>query len=316
MKTTLLITTLFIGILHCFAQIDNKEAKVPFVSYWAVGDSYNFKVTKVKQQWKASEQTKNDSSSYVVNFKVLDSTAISYKIKWSYKTNLTDFNIPEALLEKFSKYQLTEVIYNTTEVGAFNGIENWKEISAMMKGLFTDLIDYTVTESNIDREAFEKIMKPLMDTYNSKEGIEQLVMNELHYFHFPFGVEFSASEPVYYVDELPNMIGGKPIRGDAKIYVAELNSEDSYCVLKQEMKLNENDTRDFIVAFFKKMNIDDKEVKNVLKTARYDITDNNSYAYYYNPGIPVKIETNRTMLMNMGKENGVRIDKVMIELIE
>ncbi len=303
-----------INSLACFGQSDNTT--IPFVSYWSIGDSYDFKVTKIKRQWKDGSLSKDDSSSYIVNFNVIDSTETSYTIRWRYKTNLSEFNIPPKLADRFSKYQMTEVIYQTSELGEFTGIKNWEEISEMMKGLITDLVNVLAEDKNTNKEDLSRAMQPLMNVYESKQGIEQLIFKELQFFHFPFGIEFSTNEPILYEEQLPNMFGGAPIRGDVKLYVDEVDVGNSHCVLVQEMTLNPEDTKEIILALFRQMKLKDKEMNKAMKTAQFDITDYNTYEYFYYPGIPIRIETNRESLIDIDKEKGKRIDTTIIELIE
>lgn len=309
--------TVFITLLiYTFGFTQTDTTTVPFVSYWSKGDSYNFKVTKIKKQWREGLLSKNDSSSYVVNFEIIDSTATSYRIKWTYKTNLNELGIPPALIPQFSAYETTEVIYKTSELGEFIAIENWEEIAKMMKSIFTELIDFVAKENGISKESVEQMMKPVKDIYETQQGIEQVAFKELQFFHFPFGVEYSINEPILYEEELPNMFGGKPIRGDAKLYFETLNVEDASCVLIQEMQLNPEDTRNLITALFKQMQISNNDMEAKMKTAQFDIKDYNRFEYYYDPGIPIKVETNRESIIKIAGENGKRVDIIRIELMD
>jgi hypothetical protein len=314
MKLQIIIFTLFISSITCFAQTDTSI--VPFVSYWSIGDSYDFKVTKIKRQRTGGELTKDDSSSYIVNFQVIDSTASSYKIKWSYKTNFSMFNIPSDVTDRFSKYETTEVIYTTSEVGDFIAIENWEEISEMMTGVFSESIEYMSENGDLDEKEFTKIMQPIFDIYKSKEGIEQIALKEIQYFHFPMGLEYSTAEPVIYEDKLPNMFGGKYIRTDAKIYFNYIDFDANYCVLIQEMKLNEKDTKRVLESLFQKMGLDNKATKAAMKDAKFNITDYNRYAYFYYPCIPYEIETSRITTVDVAGKVIEGIDINRIELLD
>jgi predicted nucleic-acid-binding protein len=314
MKSRLIAFFVLVGTTICFAQTDT--TKVSFVSYWSKGDSYDFKVTKIKRQWKGESLTKNDTSSYIANFLVVDSTAKSYTIKWSFKTNLKEFNIPKELIGKFSKYQVTEVIYKTNELGQFLGIENWEEIGKMVKEMLNELVDALSKDKKADKEAIKSALAPVMNIYSSQQGIEQLVFSELRHFHFPFGVEYSVNEPIAYEDEVPNMAGGNPIRGDSKIYFEEVSFKDSWCVLIQEMRLNKEDTKEVINSLFKQMNLKNEEMSKAMAAAQFDIQDYNRYEYYYYPGIPSKIETKRESLVDIANEKGKRVDITRIELMD
>ncbi len=129
------------------------------------------------------------------------------------------------------------------------------------------------------------------------------------------GVEFDITEPMFYDEELPNMFGGKPIKAKAKLYFENVDFNKSFCTVKQEMSLDPHDTKEILKQVFKKMNLDDKGMKKALKTSVFKINDRNTYEYYYNPGIPHKIEAIRESIFDINKEKGKRIDKTIIELI-
>jgi len=314
MKIKLVFIFLFLGSVTMYSQIDS--TKVAFVSYWSIGDSYSFKVSKIKQQWKEGKQTKDEEKSYIANFTVIDSTDTSYTISWSYENDLkSTYKIPEKLLNKFSKYKLTEIKYKTSEVGDFIEILNWKEVGGIMNALFDDVVA-ALGEKDIEKQKMiQTAMEPMKQIYSSKQGIEQLVFKELQYFHFPMGLEYDITKPLMYEEELPNMFGGKPIKANAKLYFEDVDFEEGFCVVKQEMDLDPNDTKKMLKQVFKRMKLGDKAPKKELKTAIFEIKDRNTYAYYYNPGIPHRIETVRETIIDIANEKGKRIDKVVIELI-
>lgn len=310
MKLYLTVFFLFTNIYLPSSQ--DELNKVSFVSYWSNGDSYDFKITKIKQQWRGGELIKNDSTQYIANFKIIDSTASSYKIMWSYETDLkSTYNVPDELLQKFAKYKITEVIYSTSELGEFQGIENWQEIGEVMNSMFTDLINFGGGNNKLLKDKIRISMTPFIDMYSTKNGIEQLVLSELQYFHFPFGLEYDIREPIEYIEELPNMFGGAPIKGNAKLFFESVDFNKNHCVLINEMKLNPDDTKKVISLALKKMGLEGKTIKD----AKFNIIDENRFEYYYNPGIPIKIETKRTSIIDIDTEKGKRIDKMIIELI-
>ena len=297
-----------------FAQDDTST--VSFVAYWSIGDSYDFKISKTKQQWKEGELTKDEQQSYIANFTVIDSTETFYTIKWSYENDLeSTFKIPEELLDRFSKYQLTEVIYKTSELGDFLEILNWKEIGNMMNNMFDDIIEVLGENDEKKQAALKNAMDPFRKIYSSQQGVEQLVVKEIQTFHFPMGLEFVITEPLTYEEELPNMFGGKPIKANAKLYFEDVDFEEGFCVVKQEMDLDPDDTKKMLEQLFVQMKLDDKGMKKALKSAVFKIEDRNTFEYYYYPGIPHRIETIRESVIEINDEKGRGIDKTIIELI-
>jgi len=308
-------------LLICFSSTSfgqQDTTKVPIVSYWEKGNQYNFKITKVEEKWKEGKMVKNDTSSYIVNFLVLDSTETEYTIKWSYETNLQEFELPDNIKRKLSDYRITEVIYKTSEVGVFLGIENWEEVSKMMNDIFSVMLDEVSKEDRSDeeKEKMKRVMEPLVEVYKSKQAIEQLVFKELQYFHFLFGIEFSVNEPIVYEDELPNFLGGDPFKGETKIYVDSVDFDNSFCVVNYEMKLDPVDTKNMLKSLFEKMKLEDAEMMETLEKAKFDIMDNNRFEFNFYDGVPINIEAKREVLIDIGKEKSKKVDKVIIELIE
>ncbi|MGB1206076.1 MAG: hypothetical protein ACPG5B_10540 [Chitinophagales bacterium] len=314
MKNYLALVFIFFFTIPLFAQVDT--TKVAFVAYWSVGDSYDFKVTKIRQDWKEGELTKDEERAYVANFTVVDATDTSYTVNWSYENNLgSTYNIPEELLEKFTKYKKTDIQYKTSEFGELLEILNWEEVGENMNSMFDDILESLGGNNKAKRKSIEQSMQPIKQIYSSKQGIEQLLLKELQYFHFPMGLEYDVTEPILYEELLPNMFGGKPIKANTKMYFENVDFEEYFCTLKQEMTLDPNDTREMLKQVFKKMKLNKKGMKKALKKAVFEIKDNNTYEYYYSPGIPHKIETIRETVMDIAKEKGRRIDKTVIELI-
>lgn len=316
-----LILLLFITT-PLFSQIDT--TKVSFIAYWSKGDSYDFKVTKVKKRWTNDKLTKNDSTQYIANFKVLDSTEKSYTIQWSYKNNLINtykknlnkiYEDKNAINEIVKKYDVTKIVYKTDEYGEFLEIINWQEVSDLMSKMLGELEKSIQIRKPDKLKEVEKAMEPLAKIYSSKEGVEQLILYELQFFHFPFGSEYDVNIPFEYEQELPNMVGGEPIKGNAKLSIIEVDFEELYCVLKEEVELNPDDTKRQVIMLLKKMGIEGKKAEDIMKTAIFDITDLNYYQYYYDPGIPHRIYGSRKTLVNMENSKVENFEELEIELI-
>ena len=315
MRKTLSLITILLISTNLFSQIDT--TKIAFVSYWSIGDSYNFKISKIKKQWKEGKLTKDQKQDYIANFKVIDSTENSYIINWSYENDLGNtYKIPEKLLDRFSKYKITEIKYKTSEVGYLIEILNWKEVGDTMNSMIVDIIEVLGDKDEMKKDALKTALQPFKQIYSSKQGVEQLVLKELQYFHFPMGLEYDITEPLLYDDELPNMLGGRPIKAKAKLYFENVDFEESFCVIKQELSLDPKDTKDLLKQFFKQMKLGNKEMKKALETAVLQIEDKNVYEYYYNPGIPHRIETIRETIIDIDKAKVKNIDKTIIELID
>ena len=306
----------------CFGQSD--EDMVPFVAYWSIGDSYDFKVTHIKKRWElyeledgkitASTLTKNDSTSYHSNFLVIDSSETSYTVKWSYDTQLEDFGFPENISDQWLKDKVTEVIYKTDELGVLIEIENWKEVSEYMMGLIATLVDQYTPKKN--RKNMMAMLEPFIEKFSSQEVIETLCFQELQGFHMLLGGQYPSNEVMLYEDEITNVFSEDPIRANVQLYVDSVDFENQYCKMIQESKINDKDVKEMLANVFKQMNLNDDDELQAMKKARYDITDNNIFEYYYYPGIPINIEYKREVIVDVLDQKARSIDITTIELIE
>lgn len=238
-KTFFLFTLLF--TVFIFSQSDS--TKVSFVAYWSLGDAYEYKVLKIKKQYKEGKLVKNRKSEYTALFQVIDSTKTSYTISWKYENDLGNtYNISEELLDKFSKYKFTEIKYKTSETGEFLEILNWEKVRDLLNDMIDDIVLVLGERDKTAKKSLEKVMTPIKTLYSTKQGIEQLVIKELQYFHFPLGYEFNTKETLNYKDELPNMFGGKPIKADASISFNSIDIDNDFCVFSQELNMDPNDS--------------------------------------------------------------------------
>lgn len=313
MNFKLSIIIWFLGIFFCFAQTDS--TKVAFVAYWSKGDSYDYVVTKIKKSWTGGELANTDSSTYFANFSVIDSTETEYKIRWKYKSNFTNLPVEfSSMLNNNSVF--LEFIYKTNEVGEFLEVENWKEISEIMKLSFNSAIEKVKLEKpDIDLARLNKAMDPFLSIYASKEGIESLVLKELQYFHFPLGIEFETSHPIIYEEEFENLIGENPLRGDAIISFDHLDQENGFCIFNHDVTLNSEDAKSMVISLFEKMGMKDQKMEDFIDKSKFDVVDKNYYEYFYFPGLPYYIETDRTVELIANESKNKMQEKIRIELI-
>lgn len=313
MKLKLSIWMYLFGIVISFAQVEGKS--VPFVAYWSKGDSYDFMITKIQTKWKGDQIEQKDSTTYFTTFTVIDSTKNSYKINWKSKLNLS--NLPPQYSELLNSNTIgLDFVYTTDELGEFQGIDNWKDVREKVEEQFNLLVERLNSNLSKDIQTQTKqAMKPLFDVLLSKQGIEEIVLKELGYFHFPFGVEFDTSEVIEYEDELPNFMGGKPLKADAKIYFKEIDEENGFCSFVHEVKINPEDSKEMVKNILQQMaSSRDKEIDEVL-SGKFDIQDYNYFEFYYYPGVPYFIETNRTAEVDNGTIQAKKTETIRIELL-
>ncbi len=123
-----LVILLFCGL--GFGQ--NDSLSVQFVAYWDLGDSYDYRITKIKKTFDNKETISSDSTTYFGTFTVIDSTANEYLINWKYKANFTDLPLEYSELLNNNNIVL-DFKYKTNEFGEFLELENWQEVAETIR---------------------------------------------------------------------------------------------------------------------------------------------------------------------------------------
>lgn len=299
MKKIRLIILLILISGNIYSQNDSTIA---FIAYWNIGDQYKYELIKKKFREKNGEVIKNDSNTYLMDFKVIDSTKNSYTINWKYNNYLKDtIKVDEELTNIIKDLEKIEVNYDTDEFGSFLQIHNWKDIKKTMERLEEYLIDINPSSDSIN---LKRLLKPMEKAYKSQDGIENLLFDELQYFHWPFGIELSIYDTVEYEDFIPNILGGKPFSTKSVIYFDSIDYENTTCSVIQETSFDQTDFQEFI-----KTLIDDiisrtstpkeerekqiTEMKSILDEAIISIEDINYFVIDYYYGVPIYVYSER-----------------------
>lgn len=313
---SLLITFLFIftGKIYSQTNSDVDTTKIAFIAYWAKGDSYKFKMKKSIERIKDDKIVKNDSIVYDAFFKVLDSTATSYKISWKYKCDiLYALNLPEKLKTNKNAIREIEVIYTTDETGSEVKVENWKEIS----DIFTKVInDVKSNLSSEEDKMYTSILTPIVTALSKQEGIEEYCTKELKLFHYPFGVEFDPEKELNYDQIIPSPYSKEGLKAKTRVYFEEHNYKNSSCTFYSELNIDQEDSKKMLLSLLKNMGIQDKDIKQYVKKSKYEINDFNGFSYIYNPGVPMYIINTRKVEMDVKDIKESRTDIIEIEFVE
>lgn len=300
MKFRLFIIIWFIGTVFSFSQTDS--TKIPFVAYWSKGDSYNFKITKVTKHWQNNKLVNNDSYTYLANFSVIDSGNNFYKIKWKYEPNLSSFLIPKALQENIKTPETIKVIYTTNEAGGFLNIENWLEISETANEVFDDFISQN---SNLKPQ-----IEPILQMFNSEQGIKVLLLKELHYFHLLMGFQYDVNNPFVGETKINTPFNSELIRSDVKISIDKIDYDNSLYFVTHQSKANPEDCKKLIKGILEQMKFED------IKDSEYDINHLINYEYNFDLGIPKYINSEKNAILKVGNIDTKQLETIKIEFVK
>jgi hypothetical protein len=294
-----------------FGQISKNSVMIS--PGWKVEDSLRYRVTKIKVVEKAGEPETADTSTYTATVRILEQGDDFFRISWRYVSDMKSlYNAPLNFGGDMNKYTSGELIFRTDAYGTFEGIENWKEVSDIANELF----DMVMKNVNVPgNTTTDNAFKNLRNIYSSKEGLEKLVFKEIEALHLPYGMFLLRKSPLKFEEQIPNMMGGKPLRGDAKLWVDNIDEEAQTCDVRYDMVLNPDDMKAFLGMFLQKMKMKGDEVKQALKSAKYDIRDQNVFEVDVNVGLVTKVKMHRVTIFDIMDEKSRREDIMKVELL-
>jgi len=304
--------------------ITDSLTAIPFVAYWAQGDSFRYTVEKREVSYRRGELEKADTTRYTATFIVQDSLTDGYRIRWRFE----DYKLAESaqtklgnlsleMQQSLESLQFDELVFLTDEVGTFREIENLAEIQAIVDTFVNQLIESTLAGlAEGDREKMRETLVNTIGHMRNRSYIEGNMFTELQHLLHPMGVEFPYPDTVEYEDEYPNNFGGAPISANGIYYVDSLDAADDYVHIKQLVSLNEEDTKAMLEDYFGRLGMPAVKVAEVLVGSTYEITDDNDYHYYYYPGIPIYIDCQRHLVFNIEGDKAERFTRYLLEWID
>jgi len=299
------------------APSDSTSALVPFVAYWSVGDRFEFNMRKIEIRWEDDILVKSDTISRNIQFEVIDSSETMYKVQWRFKRPKRDEGIAKNLFKALTKDDLyTTVIYTTNELGEFIGVENWEDIRENMLEDMEVTIRRKFGKYLDSEEDIVNAMNPFRKAYSTKEGIEELALKELFYFHFPLGYEYEVDEVYEYEEFLSSFVGGEGMRGNAKVTIDNVDYDNGICRVTHEMQVNPDDAMKESLLLLEQMGMDTNTLDTSMTKAGLRIDDFNTYIYYYNYGLPMTINTSRIIDIDIPGEKVKREEKYIIDLVK
>lgn len=315
MRFSLLLFIAVITGINVSCQTDTNV--VPVAAYWKPGNYYDFKVTKIKRTWQNKTQVQNDSMQYTARFAVINADTAHYYISWTFKNPYFDaFALPESSRKKFPQYENPAIIYRTNKYGAYEGMENWRDVGQMMSELIHESINIKSMDTSKRSIALKKSLEPLLAVYSTQRGVEQLVFKELSMIHFPLGKQYTLGKLYHYTEQIPVMKNARPATGNGIIFIRRNDRAAQRCELVQRMKILPDSATNYLTQYFNSIGMRKNAIGSAVKSSVLEVNDNNIFDYLYNPGIPVKITVSRETIINVLDDRIKQLDETIIEKAE
>ena len=180
---------------------------------------------------------------------VIDSTANSYTIEWLYKNCKTN-DSRSAMKKLVALCNDIKVIVKTSELGQFQEIVNWKEISEKGKEILNQLKPELANIPGGD-----KWIDQIASIYSTKEAIESSAYEEIPLFYCYHGMRYKLQEELKGEVKLPNLLGGEPFDGTMTVWLDDIhpNEDENYSVLRTIQSVDEKQLTAAVSKFVGKM---------------------------------------------------------------
>lgn len=295
------------------------KTELPFVAYWANGDTYLFDVYKVKHEYEGDSLRKFDSTYYRASFTVIDSTAEQYTISWKIIDGYT--NRPLSHLEPGSPSDMfhmtgdiTEVIYKTNEVGAFQELVNGAAIRQQLLALFKAATKQAAEEKKVPLDTLSRVMVPMVDVISSDEGIMSLLFKEISEFHSPMGGSFQPEDTLRFENEYPDLVNGGTMPADAVFFFTEVDTTEGYCAYRLTQKPGAAGFRKIMTGLMSKMGYDGN-TSGMFDDIKVDIEDVTDARYFYYPCIPLRLDVQRKIAVTTPNSTRNTIERLQVSLV-
>lgn len=296
-----------------FSTAQPKEVLLPIMSSWNIGDFFDFTVERHTHEVVHSKVIQDSRLTFYSHMRILDATDTSYTIMWSYDYDWSVFKdaIPESMYEKLRQFSRVELIYKTDQYGTYEKLLNAQEINDQFTSMFNTLVDSTsFAHETLVNPAFAELMN-MQKQMSNTEYVEQTFLKEVFLVHYLLGVVLDPKVKNTYTQAFPS-IGGQTVYGNAELEVVHINPEQFFCVINENVTLNEEDSQRFLLSYLSK--VGGPSAVSKLQKWEFDIQDQHEFQLFYYPGIPKKITTKRTIGISDKKEFSERTDTTIISL--
>lgn len=331
----LLLTLLFsfCPLTHLSAQQDSIPADtattVPFVAYWAVGDSFRYAVTEITYKSLGDSIIVNDTLRYEADFVVIDSTATEYLVSWNANKEtgdgVKDFlaGMDADFFEAMEDFEHLIPQFRTNELGQYQGIANVDDLRQVMDLMMDPLVDYLLSKEDVgglldsmQQREFRKLMDVEMEKYLQPAKLEQEYLKVVPYLLSPLGAEYYLYDTVRTSLEMQSAMPGKTVRQNIVVYLDEHQPEFEYVRKKLFSQVEPASGLAIIAERLRQRNMPEDKIKEVIASADYLEREDNDFYYFYGIGVPEYIDCFKEVHFEVpGEPKSTTYQHYIIELL-
>lgn len=231
--------------VNVIGQINMIDSTAQVIGYWDMNEKQTYSITQENLKISDSDTLSRDFYRYMVDVTIVDSTADSYIIDWSYRDYEMDSD-NELMMKLLAITNDITIRIRTDGLGVFQEVINWEEVRDYIQDATKMLLD---EESDIPN--WDKMVRQIVDMFSTKESIELAAVKEMRQFYSFHGAMYEYNQE-YSVDmKTPNLYGGEPFDSKVTVWLDELNPEENNFIIRMYQSVDSeqltNATFDYLV---------------------------------------------------------------------
>lgn len=238
-------------ISFCFqinAQMNFQDSSAQVITYWAVGESYEYDVSLQKVKYNDSDTLSNETMTYTVDVTVIDSTTDSYTVEWLYKNYKTNSKNP--IVQKITNLSDDiSVKIRISETGVILEVVNWEEVRDYMKKSMKELEkDYSKLPG------LKAVFDQLETMYSTKASLEAIAIQDAQQFHNFHGGRYVLHDTLTgeLLTQNTNDIT-KPFDTNVTILLEDIDEENNEYRIRSFQEINSEQLTESTFQYLKKM---------------------------------------------------------------
>jgi len=318
--------TIVVSFLILVFSLNSQAQQYNFLPKWKKGDIKKISITEIEQEF-LNDVLLADTTVYSdAIVKVVDEDDDTYTLEillenMAYIT-FNDFN--DGPDEKMKDYEYLSLIYSIDKKTAEYELKKWKDVRNSMKECIDEI--ESIYEKSMPEmlSLMEYIFEPFQESFESEEGINEYMEEEMGYLFLPFNKNFTLGETTEVIESTPN-----PFNATDEISVTtyttleSVNEEEKTCVIEQKVVFDLSEFKEMMMnllqGLVEAMGADDStstSVEDELGAFDMDMDIHQSITFDFNTTWVTKVVNTTEIIVTepeVGVETTVVVSTVTIE---
>ena len=227
-----------------------------FKSKWNKGDVKQITITQVEREFEDAKLISDTTVYNQATIKVLKDNKDSYTLEILMENQALRAAIEfyDKLGEELKDYKDLKLIYSVNKKTAESELLNWKEAQKFMNESFDQITNVLEDKAPDIAPYIGFVFMPLMESFKSKENIEEYMDTNIGYILIPFNKDFKVGETISKTESEENPFNTMQEISTTTLLTLESVSEASKtCQINQEVVIDLSEFIEMMKGMMEKM---------------------------------------------------------------